>query len=65
MQQDWNKKETPGTLATPLTTLFPEDFVRSFRMTTLRQLVLQAVRHLRRHLPFIAEKRSALGAGQP
>jgi DinB superfamily len=29
-------------------------------LLTLRQLVLQAVRHLRHHLPFIAEKRSAL-----
>ena len=28
----------------------------------LRQLVLQSVRHLRHHLPFIAEKRKALGA---
>jgi len=27
---------------------------------TLRQLVLQAVRHLRHHLPFIAEKRAVL-----
>jgi hypothetical protein len=27
---------------------------------TLRQLVFQAVRHLRHHLPFIAEKRNAL-----
>ena len=27
----------------------------------LRQLVLQSVRHLRHHLPFIAEKRKALG----
>ena len=34
-------------------------------LLTLRQLVLQAVRHLRHHLPFIAEKRAALGAGQP
>jgi hypothetical protein len=34
-------------------------------LVTLRQLVLQAVRHLRHHLPFIAEKRAALGAGQP
>jgi hypothetical protein len=31
-------------------------------LLTLRQLVLQAVRHLRHHLPFIAEKRAALGA---
>jgi DinB superfamily len=29
-------------------------------LLTLRQLVLQAVRHLRRHLPFIAEKRAAM-----
>jgi uncharacterized damage-inducible protein DinB len=28
-------------------------------LVTLRQLVLQAVRHLRHHLPFIAEKRAA------
>ena len=28
---------------------------------TLRQLVLQAIRHLRHHLPFIAEKRKAMG----
>ena len=34
-------------------------------LLTLRQLVLQAVRHLRHHLPFIAEKRAALGASQP
>jgi len=34
-------------------------------LLTLRQLVLQSVRHLRHHLPFIAEKRAALGAGQP
>jgi hypothetical protein len=34
-------------------------------LLTLRQLVLQAVRHLRHHLPFIAEKRAALGVGQP
>ena len=33
-------------------------------LPTLRQLVLQGVRHLRHHLPFIAEKRAALG-GQP
>jgi hypothetical protein len=33
---------------------------------TLRQLVLQPpVRHLRHHLSFIAEKRAALGTGQP
>jgi hypothetical protein len=29
-------------------------------LRTLRQLVLQAVRHLRHHLPFLAEKRAAL-----
>lgn len=34
-------------------------------LLTLRQLVLQAVRHLRHHLPFLAEKRVALGASQP
>lgn len=34
-------------------------------LVTLRQLVLQTVRHLRHHLPFIAEKRAALGMGQP
>ena len=34
-------------------------------LLTLRQLVWQAVRHLRHHLPFIAEKRAALGAGRP
>ena len=34
-------------------------------LLTLRQLVLQAVRHLRHHLPFVAEKRAALEAGQP
>jgi hypothetical protein len=34
-------------------------------LLTLRQLVLQAVRHLRHHLPFNAEKRAALGTGQP
>jgi hypothetical protein len=34
-------------------------------LLTLRQLVLQAVRHLGHHLPFIAEKRMALGAGNP
>ena len=33
-------------------------------LVTLRQLVLQAVRHLRHHLPFIAEKRAALGVGE-
>lgn len=32
-------------------------------LLTLRQLVLQAVRHLGHHLPFIAEKRAALGWG--
>jgi uncharacterized damage-inducible protein DinB len=31
-------------------------------LVTLRQLVWQAVRHVRHHLPFIAEKRAALGA---
>jgi uncharacterized damage-inducible protein DinB len=31
-------------------------------LVTLRQLVLQAVRHLRHHLPFIAEKRAALAS---
>jgi hypothetical protein len=30
-------------------------------LVPLRQLVLQEVRHLRHHLPFIAEKRAALG----
>jgi uncharacterized damage-inducible protein DinB len=30
-------------------------------LVTLRQVVLQAVRHLRHHLPFLAEKRAALG----
>jgi hypothetical protein len=34
-------------------------------LLTLRQLVLQPVRHLRHHLPFIAEKRAALGLGKP
>jgi hypothetical protein len=34
-------------------------------LLTLGQLVLQAVRHLRHHLHFIAEKRAALEAGQP
>src|SRR5437867_2283793 len=34
-------------------------------LVTLRQLVWQAVRHLRHHLPFLAEKRTALGAGKP
>jgi len=31
-------------------------------IVTLRQLVFQSVRHLRHHLPFIAEKRAALSA---
>ena len=30
-------------------------------LVTLRQLVQQPVRHLRHHLPFLAEKRAALG----
>jgi hypothetical protein len=30
---------------------------------TARQLVLQAIRHARHHLPFIAEKRAALAKG--
>ncbi len=30
-------------------------------LVTVRQLVFQAVRHLRHHLPFLAEKRTALG----
>ena len=34
-------------------------------LLTLRQLVLQAVRHLQHHLPFIAEKRVALGGVNP
>jgi uncharacterized damage-inducible protein DinB len=34
-------------------------------LVTLRQLVLQAVRHLRHHLPFIAEKRAALAGATP
>jgi uncharacterized damage-inducible protein DinB len=34
-------------------------------LVTLRQLVLQAVRHLRHHLPFLAEKRAALEVDQP
>ncbi len=34
-------------------------------LVTLRQLVLQAVRHLRHHLPFIVEKRVALGVSGP
>jgi hypothetical protein len=33
-------------------------------LLTLRQLVLQAVRHLRHHLPFIAEKRAALAGAK-
>jgi hypothetical protein len=33
-------------------------------IVTLRQLVLQAVRHVPHHLPFIAEKRAALSAKQ-
>jgi hypothetical protein len=37
----------------------------SEKLAQLRQLMLQAVRHLRHHLPFIAEKWAALGAGQP
>jgi hypothetical protein len=34
-------------------------------LVTLRQLVLQAVRHLRHYLPFIAQKRAALGTTKP
>ena len=34
-------------------------------LLTLRQLVLQAVRHLRHHLPLLAEKRAALGGTNP
>jgi hypothetical protein len=34
-------------------------------LVTLRQLVFQAVRHVQHHLPFIAEKRVALGVGKP
>ena len=34
-------------------------------LVTLRKLVLQAVRHTRHHLPFIAEKRAALSKGRP
>lgn len=34
-------------------------------LLTLRQLVLQPVRHLRHHLPFIAEKRAAVEAHRP
>ena len=33
-------------------------------LVTLRQLVLQSVRHLRHHLPFIAEKQAALKDAQ-
>ncbi len=33
-------------------------------LLTLRQLVLQAIRHLQHHLPFIAEKRAALKDSQ-
>jgi hypothetical protein len=32
-------------------------------LVTLRQLVFQAVRHVRHHLPFIAEKRAAMQSG--
>lgn len=32
-------------------------------VVTVRRLVLQATRHLRHHLPFVAEKRAALGVG--
>ena len=34
-------------------------------LVTLRQLVWQAVRHLRHHLPFLAEKRAALAGTYP
>ena len=34
-------------------------------LLTLRQLVLQAVHHLQHHLPFLAEKRAALGGANP
>jgi uncharacterized damage-inducible protein DinB len=34
-------------------------------LVTLRQLVLQAVRHVRHHLPFIAEKRAVLEGTKP
>jgi hypothetical protein len=34
-------------------------------LVTLRQLVLEEVRHLRHHLRFIAEKRAALGGTHP
>ncbi len=33
-------------------------------LVTLRQLVFQSVRHARHHLPFVAEKRAAMSAGQ-
>lgn len=33
-------------------------------LLTVRQLVLQAVRHLQHHMPFIAEKRAVLEAGR-
>jgi hypothetical protein len=33
-------------------------------LVTVRQLVLQSVRHARHHLPFIAEKRAALSKGK-
>jgi uncharacterized damage-inducible protein DinB len=33
-------------------------------LVTLRQLVIQAVRHVSHHLPFIAEKRVALGKAE-
>jgi hypothetical protein len=34
-------------------------------LLTVRQLVLQAVRHLRHHLPFLVEKRAAIGGAKP
>lgn len=34
-------------------------------LLTLRQLVLQSIRHLRHHLPFLVEKRAALGVAKP
>jgi hypothetical protein len=34
-------------------------------LVTLRQLVWQAVRHLRHQLPFLAEKRAAPGGAKP
>lgn len=34
-------------------------------LVTVRQLVLQAIRHLRHHLPFLAEKRAALEGAKP